>query len=292
MKLVKQDAVYFSTDRTMPASTRMHPTCVSEDTLDILLRYYKNNQPEQVKKYCVEHGLDEVVFGLLSADVLYVLPITKKSKVLYYNCGLGAEVVATASFADEVWGIDQDSVCISFCRYRKEYAGISNIFFETQELLLEKIQDRSFDVIVCTLVSSCGKEGSLEKIREENKKRLTIAHRLLNPGGTLCIRIENKKSIATFFSKNKYAYTQKEAFKLLSSVGFLNAPSVYAAYPSSSFPRILIPYKDIQGFDFVLRRAMSNKKVMGLLVRLLLRIPGFVKYCRRFFHGYIFCIVK
>ena len=56
---------------------------------------------------------------------------------------------------------------------------------------------------------------------------------------------------------------------------------VYIAYPSVALPRFLIPYKDKRAATFILTIMSGDSGFRGLLLRIVVRLPGGIALLRR-----------
>lgn len=241
---------------------------ISEDSLNKIVEYYRSGQAEKAKDIISSLGMEEFVFGLSRSDFLYYLPVDKKSKILDVGCGLGTHSFNIAGFAGEVYGCDVSKKNIDFCESRRKDDDVKNIHFLNKSIRELVFPPNTFDSILI--------HGDIEK-------NLQYAHTLLKPDGVLYFGIEN-----TFWS----VFWKKKYERMLNCAGFNKTPDFYIAYPCYHIPRFLIPLQDTVALRFILNSMTAYKGVLGVLIRLFVKISLFTRVSKVFFHSHAVFIKK
>ena len=127
------------------------------------------------------------------ADFQAVLPRRTFEKVLDLGCGTGAIAATFASISDEVWGLDgcMESLRIFAARCQHEQLDRVHLVHGTATHL--PFEERQFDLVVMNgVLERVGYAGTHAAVLESQRRSLSEAVRVLRPGGSLYIGIENR----------------------------------------------------------------------------------------------------
>jgi len=152
------------------------------------------------KEYLVRYALDEG-----RADFKYLLPITLKSRVLDIGCGLGSVSISIARNAGFVCSIDPCHASLEFVALRAHQENIRNIGIMQCEVLDHgrlPFRSSSFDVVILNGVLEWIGSSLTEPPAEICQfKALKEIFRVLKPGGSLYIGIENRYGYPLFLGQ-------------------------------------------------------------------------------------------
>jgi ubiquinone/menaquinone biosynthesis C-methylase UbiE len=252
-------------------------------------------------RYLVGYILDEG-----RADFRTVLPVTKDSAVLDLGGGWGAVACGMAGTCRTVTAVDTSGRNLEFIRLRAEQSGLSNVRCAQIDPLDDArlpFPDHSFDVALLNGVLEYVGDASSGLHPEEVQRRcLAEVRRVLRPGGTLYVGIENRygylyflgtrdhsrlrftsllprafANLATQILLKKpyrtYTYSYSGYRALLKSAGFED-PAVYLAYPSYREPRFILPSDNERALTYFVKRHASHirNRMQRALVQTVFRV--------------------
>lgn len=241
---------------------------VSDNDIDTLIELYRSNGSDKVREVSRLLRKEEIIFGLLPSDFLYYLPLNGQSKVLNVACGLGTHAFNISKFASEVHACDPSSKNISFCKERVKNEGYKNIQFFHSTIAEISFPPGTFDAIIV---------NDSARLLDYQRKNLHHIYKLLKQGGMLYF------STHTRFPKRLKRITRDIEFE---------KSDFYIAHPSHFFPRFLIPINDFAALKFVINTISADKGVVGMLLRLAIKIPFVMRGMRLFFFEYAVFIKK
>jgi len=294
----------------------------SENDLDRIINFYKEGKEKEARELIKSLDREDFIFGMARSDFLYYIPLNKESKVLDVGCGLGVHSFNAARFAGEVWGCDLSKKRVEFCEERRKTENISNINFFHSDIENLSFAENTFDAILLNgVLEWLGEKNKNKSPREDQLEDLKKLRKLLKPGGTLYIGIENRfaisylfkaldhnrlkytsfmpRTLANMVSKIKrgkpyrtYTYSKKGYEKLLKEAGFNKEADVYIAHPGYNYPRFLIPFKDRGALKFILNSMSIDKGTTGKLARVFIKIPFLGNFIKHFFYAFNIFVKK
>jgi ubiquinone/menaquinone biosynthesis C-methylase UbiE/uncharacterized protein YbaR (Trm112 family) len=244
------------------------------------------------------------------ADARFFLPLGPSSRVLDLGCMWGGLTVALADHCATIVGIDQTLETLQLARHRVEEEGRENVFFVGGDARRIPVRDNTFDLVIMNGVlewlgvqdeyvveAHWGKRAGADGGTSDatNPRRLQLeglqeALRVLKPGGTLCVGIENRvrtgyfvgepddhtgvryssllpRRLATLYTRlairqpyRAYTYTARGLRKLIRTAGFADQ-TWFTAFPTYERPRTILPL-DSKLLRFCLEHVLSQE--MGL----------------------------
>ncbi|HVS79880.1 MAG TPA: class I SAM-dependent methyltransferase, partial [Candidatus Paceibacterota bacterium] len=293
-----------------------------EKDLDVVLDKYRRGDSAAARARITELGRDDFVFGFARSDFLYGLDIGPGKRVLDIGCGLGVHSFNAARTGAEVYGCDLSSKRAEFCMLRAKSDGVENAHFFHSDILNLPFAAESFDAVVLNgVVEWLGEMNRNKDPRQDQIEGLKSVLRILKPGGTLYIGIENRiaatylfhatdhnrlkyttfmpRFLADFVTRRKkgksyrtYTYAKGGYEKLLRDSGFSNPACFYIAHPGYNLPQYLIPFGDTAALCFVLNSMSIDKGMRGAFVRAIAVLPGMGKITRNFFYSYAMYVKK
>jgi SAM-dependent methyltransferase len=266
-----------------------------------LVRYARRRGFQEALNSCLPPFLQENAASSGRADARFFLPLGPDTMVLDIGCMWGALSVAIAPHCGAVIGIDQTLETLQLAQLRASEEGLSNVSFMCCDALSIPLKHESFDVVLMNgVLEWLGLDGNYV-VDEQWGKRAPIhpaaangsygprhmqlaglceAFRLLKPGGTLFVAIENRVGIGYFlgqpddhnglrfttllprrladlYSKRAlgqpyrtYTYTDRGLQRLLANGGFAEI-SLLTALPNYRNPLTIAPV-DRRVLDFCL----------------------------------------
>lgn len=221
------------------------------------------------------------------SDWRYLLPLTSDSLVLDAGCGWGAISLALGEIC-KVVAMDYRPERMQFMNMRLREEQIDTITLACANVRETPFYPDYFDVVLFNGVLEWVAEGTMEHDpRKEQLIALQEAHRILKPGGTLYIGIENRIGYPYFFGKKDehsglrfatiaprivadayskivrkrpyrtYTYGPRGYRVLLTKAGF-SAPEIFIPIPNYRLPSYLLPYD---------HRGASEYYVKNLLIQ-------------------------
>jgi len=294
----------------------------SEGDLDKIIDLYKSGQAKKAREMIDSLGKEEFVYGLPRSDFFYYIPINKESRVLDIGCGLGVHSFNAAKLAGEVYGCDQSKKRVEFCEEKRRHQKIENLRFFHSDIESLPFKDNTFDVVFLNgVVEWLGVKNKNKNPRDDQTEDISKLRKLLKPGGTMYIGIENRFSPAYLFSGRDhnglkytsfmprfladwttrlltgkpyrtYTYSKTGYTHLLKDAGFENKPDFYIAHTGYNLPQFLIPFNDITALKFILNNMTIDKGTTGKLARVLIKIPFLGYVMRSFFYSYAIFVKK
>jgi len=272
------------------------------------------------------------------ADARFFLPIDKESVILDMGCMWGALTFALAEHCKHIVGLDQTLETLQLSYYRAQEAGIQNVTLLGGDAHRMPIKDNIFDVVILNgVLEWLGLEGEyvveqqwgkrsrngVKTVRVKNPRTLQLrglqeALRVLKPGGTLWLAIENRVQAAYFLGVpddhsglpynsllprklanlysllaigqpyRTYTYTIWGLRKLLREAGFVQQ-TFFTAFPSYEQPATILPL-DSKFLEFYLintrfKSVGGREKLMFLFLRLpglsAVTVPDFIVTARK-----------
>jgi len=262
------------------------------------------------------------------ADWRYPMTLDKSKTALDLGAGWGLLTSELAKVCDSVVALEKIPLRVEFMRTRFRQDNLTNVQIIQGDFLTIPFPDNSFDCIVCNgVLEWVGLYDLTRKPREAQMFFLKNLARLLKPGGTLYIGIENRfgykqllgtrdhsglrftsllprfmadwvmrfsRSNKAFFLDDNvvagyrtYTYSAAGYRKLLRECGF-RTPEIYFVVPNYSHPRWLIPTSNINAFRFLFNRMFNPRTTTGRLLNRVINMP-LPGAPQRFFMG-DFCI--
>lgn len=253
---------------------------------------------EEVRAHGFREGLQSRVAPYLHAAILppgradtrFFLPLGPSSRVLDLGCMWGGLTVALADSCESIVGADQTLETLQLARHRARQEGRGNVFFLGGDAGRVPLRENTFDIVIMNGVLEWIGVEEEYVVQEQWGKRsrtgaarccsasprqlqltaLREALRVLKPGGTLCVAIENRvrtgyflgapddhtglryssllpRSLATVYTRlaigqpyRTYTYTARGLRKLLRTAGFVDQ-TWFTAFPTYEVPRTVLP---------------------------------------------------
>lgn len=247
--------------------------------------------------YTLHYALDES-----RGDFKFVLPLSRQSRVLDIGCGWGAVTTALARSAGLVVGLDTTSETLEFIEVRAQQENIENLVLghidpiDYGELPLVS---GYFDVVVLNgVLEWVGSSNMLVSVEQAQNLALRELWRLLRPGGTIYIGIENRfglnyllgarddhsglrftgvlpRPVSNAYMRTikkapyrTYTHSQKGYERLLREAGFSEI-DFFLPIKSYRDPYFLIPLRDMRAKRYYVKYLMVKRKPRYLLYRLI-----------------------
>ena len=248
------------------------------------------------------------------ADWRFPIELSRKHTVLDIGAGMGRISLPLARVAGQVMAVDQTFLRMKFVKIMAEKLGLKNIDTYVGDIFTLPFEAESFDLIVMNgVLEWVGVTERFKNPREAQIESLKICRKLLKPGGHLYIGIENRWAIAylkaidhsglrytsylprtwaNFYTRKRtgrpydtYTYGKNGYQRLLEEAGFKNN-DFYLVYPGYNRPRVLIPYEKLKIFEYVIRKLMVETNFKRKIVKILARLPFFLKLYRQLFFSF------
>jgi SAM-dependent methyltransferase len=214
----------------------------------------------------------EMILNLERANWHWLLNLPARSRVLDVGAGMGTDSHALALRFRQIMATEPDLDRIQFMRQRFAQERLSNIKIVRTSVWDLPFAEQSMDLVAMNGVLEWVAEGVPGDPGELQRQALRKVVRLLRTGGYLYLGIENRyvpryflgypdphcklpwvtvlpRPLAQWLARRKsadgyrnYLYSSKGYRKLLQEAG-LSDIKLYAAIPSYTFPRFLIPLK-------------------------------------------------
>lgn len=227
-------------------------------------------------------GKFDFTFEYNRADWRAPVMLTKNSAVLDLGAGMGRSAIPLAFAAGKVVAVDGSFLRMKFLKLRAEHEGLSNIEPYVGDVFDLPFAPESFDLIAMNgVLEWVGMTDRFQNPREAQLEALRICRRLLKPGGTLYVGIENRfalaylraldhsgvrytsympRFVADLYMRMRagrryqtYTYSARGYRRLMREAGF-GTPQLYLVYPGYNVPRLLVPYENLR----LLRYAISS----------------------------------
>ena len=261
----------------------------SEDNLDKMIGFYRQGKVDKARELIRSLGREDFVFGMARSDFLYYIPLDKTSKVLDVGCGLGTHSFNASRFAGQVYGCDLSKKRVEFCEERKKDEKVQNINFLHSDVENLPFSPNTFDAILLNgVLEWLGEKNKNKDPRQDQIEDLAYLRKLLKPGSTLYVGIENRFAVSYLFSaldhnslkytsfmprflanivskiKRKkpyrtYTYSKMGYIKLMKDAGFDKKADFYIAHPGYNLPQFLIPFEDKTALRFILNSMSIDK---------------------------------
>ncbi len=241
------------------------------------------------------------------ADWRFPITLDKSKTALDLGAGWGLLTSELAKICGTVVALEKIPLRVDFMQTRFSQDNLKNVQIIQGDFLNIPFPENSFDCIVCNgVLEWVGLYDLGRKPREAQMFFLKNLARLLKPGGTLYVGIENRfgykqilgtrdhsgirftsliprflaNLVMRFSTKNKaffldnnivpgyrtYTYTARGYHKLLRECGF-QTPDIYFVIPSYSHPRWLIPADDKDAFRFLFDRLFHPRTRTGRMLK-------------------------
>lgn len=173
---------------------------ISKDKMHELLNHARKNGYQEALKCILLPETEEYTFNYAldesRADFKFFLPINKESRVLDLGCGWGAISVSISRVCKLLIGVDCTLETLEFVKIRKEQEGITNIqLAQIDPLDFGRLPfpNSYFDTVIMNgFLEWIGVHRKEKLPREIQINALEEVRRVLRPGGTLYIGIENR----------------------------------------------------------------------------------------------------
>lgn len=248
------------------------------------------------------------------ADWRFPIEVSKNHTVLDIGAGMGRISLPLAKVAGKVMAVDQTFLRMKFLKIMAGKLNLPNLETYVGDIFTLPFEPESFDLIVMNgVLEWVGATDRFADPREAQLESLKICKKLLKPGGHLYIGIENRWAIAylraidhsglrftsymprfladwyTRLRKghpyDTYTYGQSGYENLLKEAGFANN-DFYLVYPGYNRPRVLIPYEKLNIFEYVISKLMVESNFKRKAVKMLSRLPIFLKLYRKLFFSF------
>jgi len=254
------------------------------------------------------------------ADWHFAIPLNKEMTVLDIGAGMGRSSIPLARIAKEVYAVDQSFLRMKFLKYRAEKESLENIHVAVGDIFDLPFLDESFDVIVMNgVLEWVGVTNRFKHARDAQLESIRICKRLLKKGGYLYIGIENRYALSylhaldhsgirftsymprfvadiySYIRKGKkydtYTYSKQGYQKLLKQAGFPKS-TFYLVYPGYNNPRILIPYRDMRTFSYVIQKLMPSTSLRRRIMKRIFSFSPLLSLYRKVFFSFAIFVQK
>lgn len=241
------------------------------------------------------------------ADWRFPILLDAGKTALDLGAGWGLLSSELAGICKSVVALEKIPLRVEFMQLRFQQDRLKNVQVIQGDFLNIPFPENSFDCIVCNgVLEWVGLYDLQRSPREAQTYFLKKLQRLLKPGGTLYIGIENRfgykqllgtydhsgvrftsllprflaDQVMRFSRKNKaffldnniapgyrtYTYTAAGYRKLLQACGF-QTPDIYFVVPDYSHPRWLVPCEDANAFHFLFSKLFYPRTRTGRLLK-------------------------
>ncbi|HBB67277.1 MAG TPA: hypothetical protein DCZ93_08245 [Elusimicrobia bacterium] len=243
------------------------------------------------------------------SDWKFIFPLTRESSVLDLGCGFGSIAFSLSRRCGKVAAMDISAKRLKYVSLRAAQEKTANIFpvFGGDAPRLP-FPDGSFDLVVLNgVLEWLGLFGGDKDPRDVQLEKLREIHRVLKPGGSVYIGIENRTGYVYFFGGTDhggtrfttlmprfmadlvsrltgrgpyrtYTYTEAGYRRLLAEAGFGKA-DFYATIPSYRDVYFLAPLGDARILDHFFARLFQvpslRRRILRAGARLLLKLGVF-----------------
>jgi ubiquinone/menaquinone biosynthesis C-methylase UbiE len=284
---------------------------------------------QEINQFIQEHGWDKafeemipqplhsVIQGADRADFRFFMPVSPNAVALDLGCMWGAWTFSLAQHCKQVIGIDQTFETLRMGELRKVSSRVTNVSFVQSDAVQLPFADCIFDIVIINGVlewigsdkefvteKDFGKRGSKhltstysQSPRAIQVKALEEALRVLKPGGTVYIGIENRISWQNFFGSDPhsglrftslmprwlanlymrlrlgkdyrtYTYSSVGLRKLLAEAGFKET-QFFTSIPEYSFPDIIFPLEERFLRFYVHSRPLNSTSSLKIKAKIL-----------------------
>jgi len=240
----------------------------------------------------------------------YLFSLSKEAKVLDAGCGWGLLSFSLVKHFGNVYGLDIVRQRSAFVRMRAEQDHVSRVIPVSGQATHLPFGDDFFDLVVLNGVLEwipSTEDGDPQKVQEA---ALREVYRVLKPGGTLYLAIENRwaainflgfrdthsglrfapilpRGLAQIYSRlarkkdfREYTYTYGEHRRLLKKAGFASA-CFCAPLPSYRRFYFILPIEDTRRVRFFIKKLVSSRNFLQrffVMITDRLRLYGLVRY--------------
>ncbi len=245
---------------------------------------------EKVVGLFVDPYLVGYILNANRADFRTVLPAIADRDVLDLGSGWGGVAAALSPCCRSITTVDTNPYNLRFIQMRAKQENIANIRVVRNDPLDDArlpFPDDSFDVVIFNgALEYVGEASQSGSPQEHQIACLKEARRVLRPGGTLLIGIENRYAYLYFLGTRDhsglrytsllprplaslimrlrtgkayrtYTYTQRGYHKLVQDAGY-SEDSLYLAFPTYREPRFILSGNDDNAIIYFWRRHATH----------------------------------
>jgi SAM-dependent methyltransferase len=250
----------------------------------------------------------KMILNLDRANWQWLVDLPRESAVLDLGAGTGTNSRALSRRYESIVAVEPVLERIQFMQEAFKQEGISNISIARTSVWDLPFAPQSFDLVAMNGVLEWVPEGRSEDPRELQLAALRNVLRVLRPGGSLYVGIENRLSagyfvgyrdphcslpwvtilprpLAHWYARRKgmkngyrnYLYSSSGYRKLLLEAGF-SAVEIYVALPSYNFPRYFVPLQNaVFNYYSETFNSAGGSRLRGWVRRILVR-TGLMKH--------------
>lgn len=290
----------------------------SKEELERALKLLEERGWEEFKnKY---EGRFDFTFEYNRADWRFPVALNKSSVVLDLGAGMGRSAIPLAFAAGKVVAVDGSFLRMKFLKLRARHEGLSNVEPYVGDVFDLPFAPESFDLIAMNgVLEWVGLTDRFSDPREAQLEALRICRRLLKPGGTLYVGIENRfalsyvraldhsglrytsympRFLADLYMRVRigrryqtYTYSARGYRKLMREAGF-GAPDLHLVYPGYNVPRLLVPYENLNLLRYAISSLMQGGGVKRSAAKRLGRFTPLLLLYRFVFFSYAMYVKK
>jgi len=168
---------------------------IPQDLMKTCLRKCRTQHWRDVLSQMLSPGYQEIMRYASSAtraDWQYLLPLTRESTVLDLGAGWGSNTFPLAQRVGTVFALEKVAERLRFLEVRRRQDRVNNVVILGGDFHRLPLADNSIDVVICNGILewvAVEKGGPPRKVQREFLEGLA---RVLKPGGTLLVGIENR----------------------------------------------------------------------------------------------------
>jgi SAM-dependent methyltransferase/uncharacterized protein YbaR (Trm112 family) len=187
-----------------------------------------------------------------TADWIYLMPLTRETKVVVLGCGLGTVPIVLAKACGKVYAADSSWEKIAYLNVRKRQQGIENLF----PVFVRGVSGLPFPGKCFDLVSVRQFQWGMKPTGFENVAQ--YVHRLLKDGGTAHFSLGNRLAYQRLLRREKKdpsfpLHTIFSYRRMLRAAGFSEI-QFYSPLPHhNGIPLFYLPLENKPALDFFFR---------------------------------------